>query len=69
MRSGDLKRGEHSEKFERGVVQVAGKQAAHENRELCHSRAEKQMEVIGHERPCKAVGAGIGEKLGEALKE
>lgn len=48
---------------------VAGKQAAHEDGEFCHPRAEEQMEVIGHERPGKAVGAGFGEKLGETLKE
>lgn len=48
---------------------IAGKQPTHEDGEFCHTRAEEQVEVIGHERPGKAIGAGFGDKFGEAVKE
>ncbi len=48
---------------------VAGQKATHEDREFCYSRAEKQMEVIGHERPGKAFSAGFGKEFGKTFKE
>ncbi len=48
---------------------VAGKQAAHEDRKVCHTRAKEQMKMVGHKRPGKAFGVGFYKKFGETFKE
>jgi hypothetical protein len=42
---------------------VTGQKTPHEYGKLCRPWAEQQMEMIGHERPGKAFGAGFGEEF------
>ncbi|HEY3309978.1 MAG TPA: hypothetical protein VGJ93_16110 [Desulfuromonadaceae bacterium] len=51
------------------VNSIPGEQPAHKGRESCVPRTKKEMNVIGHERPCKTFGTGLDEKLREVMEE
>jgi hypothetical protein len=48
---------------------IAGQEPAHEEGQTGPARTEQQMNVVGHQRPGEAFGAGLDEELREVEEE
>ena len=51
------------------VKRIPGEQSSHERRKAGFAWSEKEVKVIGQQRPGKAFGAGLNKELGKTAKE
>lgn len=51
------------------VKRIPGEQSSHQRRKAGFAWSEKEVKVIGHQRPGKAFGAGLNKELGKAAEE